>query len=355
MADQSGEKTEKPTQARRDEFRKQGQVAQTRELATAATLIFTSFVLYGYGRYIMKIMIEVFDYTFGDQMVLLIRGGSWSEAASFLFSKSAYMLVPMLLLAGVIGFFSTVLQVGFLKVEDAVSPNLEKISPIEGFKRVFSLKSLFEGFKSILKLLAVGVIVYFLLKNEVQQIPWLSEKSIPELVVYIGKLLVKLLGGIGALMLVVAAGDYFFQRWQLEKRMMMSKQEVKEEHKQREGDPMIRARIRRLQRERATRRMMDAIPKADVVITNPTHIAVVLNYDDKLPAPQLVAKGADLVAEKIRNIAREHNIPIVENKPLARTIYKTMKLGQVIPKELFVAVAEVLSFVFKLRSRRKSL
>lgn len=354
MADQSGDKTEKPTQSRRDEFRRQGQVAQTREFATSAMLIFSSFVLYSYGKFLMKNMSDVFNFSMGQHMIEIIRGGNLKEVGTFLFQKSGIMLTPVLLLAGVIGVFSSVLQVGFLKVEDAITPNLGKLNPIEGFKRVFSLKAVFEGLKSILKLLAVGIIVYFLLKNEIKEIPWMSDKSIPELIIYIGRLFVKLLGGIGALLLVVAAVDYLFQKWQLEKKMMMSKQEIKEEHKQREGDPMIRARIRRLQRERATRRMMDAIPKADVVITNPTHIAVVLKYDNNLPAPQLVAKGADLIAEKIRAIAREHNIPIIENKPLARTIYKTLKLGQVIPRELFVAVAEVLSFVYKLKNRRKS-
>ena len=135
---------------------------------------------------------------------------------------------------------------------------------------------------------------------------------------------------------------------------MMTKQEVKEESKQREGDPMIKSRIRRMQREMSSKRMMEAIPKADVVITNPTHIAVVLKYGENLPAPQIVAKGADLVAERIKAIAREHNIPIVENKPLARTIYKTLKIGQVIPRELFVAVAEVLSYVYRLRKKKRA-
>jgi flagellar biosynthetic protein FlhB len=154
-------------------------------------------------------------------------------------------------------------------------------------------------------------------------------------------------------MLVLALADYFYQRWDLEKKMMMTKQEVKEEHKQREGDPMIKSRIRRIQREMASKRMMSEVPKADVIITNPTHIAVVLKYSDNLPAPQLIAMGADFVAEKIKEIAREHNIPIVENKPLARTIFKTMKIGQVVPRELFVAVAEVLSYVYRLRRKRR--
>jgi flagellar biosynthetic protein FlhB len=170
---------------------------------------------------------------------------------------------------------------------------------------------------------------------------------------YMGKVVVKLLGGVGGLMFIIAAADYFYQRWDLEKKMMMTKQEVKEEHKSREGDPMVKNRIRRIQREMASKRMMADVPKADVIITNPTHIAVCIKYSDNLPAPQLIAMGADNVAEKIKELARQHNIPIVENKPLARTIFKTMKIGQVIPRELFVAVAEVLSYVYRLRRKKR--
>jgi flagellar biosynthetic protein FlhB len=154
-------------------------------------------------------------------------------------------------------------------------------------------------------------------------------------------------------MAVLSAADYFFQRWELEKEMRMTKQEIKEEAKSREGDPLIKSRVRKIQREMANRRMMEKVPKADVIITNPTHIAVALKYSENLPAPQLVAKGGDLVAEKIKEIARENNIPIVENKPLARTIFKTLKLGQVIPRELFVAVAEVLAYVYKLKRKAR--
>jgi flagellar biosynthetic protein FlhB len=153
-------------------------------------------------------------------------------------------------------------------------------------------------------------------------------------------------------MLVLSAADYFYQRWDLEKEMKMTKQEIKEEIKSREGDPMIRARIKRIQREMASKRMMEDVPKADVIVTNPTHIAVALKYDDTMVAPTVIAKGADLIAEKIREMAREFNIPIIENKPLARSMFKTLKIGQTIPKELYTAVAEVLSYVYKLRRKK---
>src|SRR5690606_788288 len=199
----------------------------------------------------------------------------------------------------------------------------------------------------------VAIVVYLLLESEIGKIPYLVSSSPGEIITYIGSVCGRLLFGVGLVTVVLAAADYFFQRWDLERRMMMSKQEIKEEVKQREGDPMIKARIRRIQREVANRRMMEAIPKADVIVTNPTHIAVALKYSADLPAPQVIAKGADLIAEKIKSIARENNIPIVENKPLARTIFKTLKIGQVIPRELFVAVAEVLSYVYRLRRKKK--
>lgn len=240
-----------------------------------------------------------------------------------------------------------------MQVEDALTPKFEKLNPVDGFGRLFSLRALMEGVKSILKMGAIGIILYFLLRGEVSEVPYMQTYSIEQIFHYIGKVLVKLLGGVGALMFVLAAADYFYQRWDLEKKMMMTKEEVKQEHKQREGDPMIKSRIRQIQRKMSGKSMMEAVPKADVIVTNPTHIAVALKYSENLPAPQVIAMGADIVAEKIKELAREHKIPIVENKPLARTIFKTLKVGQVIPRELFVAVAEVLSYVYRLRKKAK--
>ena len=353
MADEGGEKTEQATDARREEFRKKGNVAHTKELASAILLLTAAGGVYALGRFFFKNLYEVFYYTFGDDMVVLVRQGNFSEAMKFCATKALILIAPVMAIAGILGSASSFLQIGFLQVEDALTPNFEKLDPIEGFKRVFSLRAVVEALKSILKMGAIALVLYFLLKSEVNQVPYMLTFSIEQIIAYLGAVVVKLLGGVGAVMFVIAAADYFYQRWDLEKKMMMTKQEVKEEHKQREGDPMIKSRIRRIQREMASKRMMAEIPKADVVITNPTHIAVVLKYTENLPAPQIVAMGADHVAEKIKEVARQNNIPIVENKPLARTIFKTLKIGQVIPRELFVAVAEVLSYVYRLRRKRR--
>jgi flagellar biosynthetic protein FlhB len=351
VAEDQEEKTEQATDARREEFRRQGQVAQTKELASCLLLLASAGGIYVLSRFFFKNIYEIFSYSLGPQLVTNIRSGDFSEAARFCGQKAFILIGPVMAIAGLISAISSIVQVGFLQVEDALSPDFNKMNPVEGFKRIFSLRALVEGLKSFLKLIFVGIVLYFLLKSEVNKVPYLMSYSLEEIFQYIGGVVIRLLGGIGVMMLILSGADYFFQRWDLEKKMMMTKQEVKEEAKSREGDPMIKSRMRRLQRERASKRMMEAIPKADVVITNPTHIAVVLKYDANLPAPQIVAKGADLIAEKIKAIARENNIPIIENKPLARTIFKTLKIGQVIPRELFVAVAEVLSYVYRLRKR----
>ncbi|MFZ4404529.1 MAG: flagellar biosynthesis protein FlhB [Pseudobdellovibrionaceae bacterium] len=354
MADEKDdEKTEEASQSRREDFRNRGQVVQTKELATALFLLIAAGSIYLLSQFFFKNIYELFNYAFGAEMTRLVHSGNIQEALRFGSLKVLLLCAPVLAIAFITSMASSIVQVGFLQVEDAFDFDLNKISPLEGFKKLFSLRALVEGLKSILKLLAVIMVVYFLLRGEYKEIPYLMTYSVEEIVSYTGKIVVKLFSGVGFTILVIAAADYFYQRWDLEKKMMMSKQEVKEEHKQKEGDPQIKNRIRRLQREMANKRMMESIPKADVVVTNPTHIAVVLKYDSNLPAPQLVAKGADLIAEKIKSIAREHRIPIVENRPLARTIFKTMKIGQVIPRELFVAMAEVLSYVYKLRKKVK--
>lgn len=355
MADeQDSEKTEEATQSRRDDFRKRGQVAQTRELGTALLLIFSAVMIYGLSKPFISEMYSLFQQSFGENLVRAARSGDMVLIAAVAGKSFALILLPVMGLTVFIGLGSSLLQVGWLQVEDALEFKVDRLDPMAGFKRIFSLRSFVEGLKAFLKMCLIGMVAYYVLKSEAQKIPFLSEMNIGELFTFMGLMTVKLLAIVGFAMLALAGADYLYSWWDLEKKMMMTKQEVKEEHKSREGDPMIKARIRRIQREVANRRMMDKVREADVIITNPTHIAVALKYDDNLPAPQLVAKGGDLVAERIKEIAKEKNIPIIENKPLARTIFKTMKIGQVIPRELYVAVAEVLSYVFKLRRRFKN-
>ncbi|MGE0761703.1 MAG: flagellar biosynthesis protein FlhB [Bdellovibrionales bacterium] len=346
-----GEKTEEASPQRREDFRKRGQVAQTKELASVLAIFGVLLVVWLFGRFFLTQLHELMTQSFEQYVVLAARDGAWLAAAGFAVNKMMMVLAPVLGMFWAISFISSIVQVGFLYNEEALEFRPERLDPIQGFKRVLSLKSMVEGIKAIIKLIVISVVAYMVLRSEVQSLPHLVDYSVSQLLTYLGDVVFKLLLGVGTLMAILAGLDFLFQRWDLEKEMMMTKEEVKEEVKSREGDPLVRARIKRVQREVASRRMMEKVPKADVIVTNPTHIAVALKYDETMVAPTVIAKGADLVAEKIKALAREHNIPIVENKPLARAIYKTLKLGQSIPRELYTAVAEVLAYVFRLKRK----
>lgn len=348
----NSEKTEEPTAQRREDFRKQGQVAQTKELATVLMLFGSALLIWLMGRYFFTQIAEVFTHSYGDYILTAARTGDYKAAVLFAGKKTALILLPIMGLVFVIGIASSLFQIGFLTTSETISPNLEKINPLNGFKKIFSLNAVVEGLKALIKLIIISSIVYGIVKSELLRAPFLVNASIPELSKYFGDISFRLIFSVAVGMTFLALFDYGFQRWEIEKKMRMTKQEVKEEVKTREGDPQIKARIRRIQRELANKRMMTQVPKADVIITNPTHLAVALKYDANLPAPQVVAKGAGAIADKIRELAKEYGIPIVENKPLARTIFKTLKIGQVIPRELFNAVAEVLAYVYKLKKKK---
>lgn len=352
MAEDQQERTEEATQQRREDFRRRGQVAQTRELASVLALLGSALLFWAMGRFGLQQMSEAITYTFGPELVSSARTGEYAPIAAFLMKKAAFVVLPIMGMMAVFALVSSIVQVGFLYNEEALEPNLEKINPLSGFQRIFSMRSLAEGIKSLLKLILVSAVVWFLVKDELPRLPYLSQLSVQEIMSYAGELAFRLLAGLGVFMAIIALADYLYQRWDLEQQMKMTKQEVKEEHKSREGDPLIKARIRRIQRDMANKRMMKDVPKADVVVTNPTHIACAIIYDPMtMPAPKLVAKGAGVIAERIKELARENGVPVMENKPLARAIFKTMKIGQIIPRELFAAVAQVLSYVYRLRKK----
>lgn len=353
MADTSDqEKTEEATSQRREDFRRRGQVAQTKELSSVFILLGIALCMWLMGQFFFQQMQQMYLISYSSFSVSTSAQSLIFPIMGALGLKSAYILLPIFLLVVVLTMGSSVLQVGFLFSEEALTPKLDKINPLNGFKRIFSLRSLVEGGKSILKFLFIGGVAYLLLKGASDSIVKLMYLEPSQMMAFISTNVFSLITGIGVLMLVIALVDYLFQRYSMEEQMKMSKQEVKDEAKTREGDPLIKARIRKIQKETAQKRMMAEVPKADVIITNPTHLACALKYDpEKSAAPILVAKGQDLVAAKMREIARENNIAIVENKPLARTIYKTLEIGHVIPRELFSAVAEVLAYVFRLRQK----
>lgn len=351
-ADNDEEKTEEPTQQRIEDFRKRGQVAQSKEVVGVMILFASLIAIWAMSRFFFVQVNEVFTRSFTDFIVSSAREEEWFGALKFSMIRAALIIAPVCCILWLVGVASTVVQIGFLQNEEALNLDFNRLNPVEGFKKIATLKSLIEGAKSILKVVIVTVIVYFIFKSEVGKIPHLMHFNMEQLMSYMGHLLLRLFTAITIFMGVLAGADYGLQKWELNKQMKMTKQEVKEEMKSREGDPMIRARIRKLQREMSSRRMIEDVKKADVIVTNPTHIAIAIKYANNMIAPQVVAKGADHMAERIKAAAKEAGVPIIENKPLARTIFRTIKIGHAIPRELYTAVAEVLSFIYKLKKKR---
>jgi flagellar biosynthetic protein FlhB len=353
-ADSGMDRTEQPTSKKRADARKKGQVAQSREVPSALILA-TALGMFYLGGAAMY-----------QRLALLVQGSltrigsglihdpaSFSHFLIWTFQQSLFILAPFMLAMLVAGVAANVAQVGFMLREDLLAPNFAKLNPVSGIKRLVSLKSLVELVKGVLKLVVVGSIAYVMLRDELDRIPALVGADVHEILRYVSGVSFQLIFFVCLGLAVLAMLDVGFQRWQHEKELMMTKQEVRDERKQAEGDPKVKARIRSLQLEMAQRRMMSMVPTADVVITNPTHLAMALKFDaDTMAAPQVVAKGADLIAAKIREVALEHGVPLVENKPLARTLFKLTEVGDAIPVELYRAVAEVLAYVYRLRGRR---
>jgi flagellar biosynthesis protein FlhB len=350
--DEGQEKTEQATPKRREESREKGQVAKSREVPSVsilvACLIYFYFNAAGLLEQVKALMASIFRSS--GQMVI-----SMDNVQTLLIGllyKVFIMLAPLLLTVSIAALISNVIQVGILFSPAAMQPELSKIDPIKGFQRLFSVRSIFELVKNIMKVFVVGIIAYLAVKNEMETLLPIAEQGAGRIMIYMGKISFKILLNTCWVLIILAILDYLYQRWEYEKSLRMSRQEVKEEFKNTEGDPAIRARVKRLQREMARKRMMAAVPKADVVITNPTHLAVALRYEqEKAIAPYVVAKGAGLIAEKIKEIAGGENIPIVENKPLAQVLYKMVKVDGLIPENLYRAVAEVLAYVYKLRNK----
>lgn len=342
--------TESASQFRREEFRKQGTVALSRELLSVAILISVGLSLYFACNAVFTQFSSLSDGFFRFSKVTTFGKMEILDLRFFLLRSWSSMVLPVFVIAVAAGLVACAAQVGFYITWEPLTPNLDRINPLNGIQRLFSLKGAIEALKALLKIGIAGIVLYYFIKNHAQQSAVFYHKNVPE----ITKLLLSGVSKIFFTMIlalsVLAVLDYAYQRWELEKQMKMTRREAKEEFKLREGDPLIKTRIRSAQRRIASRRMMEAVPKADVVVTNPTHLAVALKYDaGSMHAPKVVAKGAGVIAEKIKEIARFHRIPIVENKPLARAIFKEIEINHFIPRELYKAVAEVLAYVYRLK------
>lgn len=346
------QKTEEPTQRKLEQAREKGQIAKSQEvnhwfiiLAFSLTLaIFAPYTARGIMDSLQPFMAKAHELPvagpgLGDLLIEACLGIAAALALPFAITVAAALAA---------GF----LQSGFLVTTEQIKPKLEKISLVKGAKRLFSARALMEFAKGILKLTIVATVVFLLVWPERDRIPRLNELTIPEILDTLRWLGLKVVSGVLAVMTVVAVLDFTFQKYQHHKQMRMSRQEVKDEYKQTEGDPQIKQKLKQLRMEKSRKRMMAAVPEADVVVTNPTHFAVALAYEHgRMAAPKVVAKGADLVARRIREVAEANDVPVVQNAPVARALHAAVEVDEEIPPEHYKAVAEIIGYVMRLKGR----
>ena len=353
-----GEKTEPATQKKLDDARKEGQVAKSREIANGMGLMALFLVLKIWTGNMGTNFLETF-YTIYDHIpqVVNLVGGTRPEREIVLLLRHAavqllLIVLPILSIGFLVAFFSDIWQVKWRPTAKPLQPKLSKLNPIKGFQKIFSMNSLIELLKSIIKIFIITYMAYGYIKKRTDYLYVLYDMEIMPALDLILQVITDLGIRIAAVYLIFSLGDYAYQKWKFSEDMKMTKQEVKEEYKNAEGDPQIKGKIRQKMMEVSRRRMMQALPQADVVITNPTHYAVAIKYDPAVSdAPMVIAKGQDYLAQKIKEIARENKVEIVENKPLARMLFANVEVGEAIPPEMYQAVAEVLAFVYHLQGK----
>ncbi len=354
MAEESfQEKSEQATPKRREESRQKGQVARSTELSTVAVLGAGLLSLWGLGSYMGARLMGLMQNTFANATTIQLDPTTVIPHLITWIEGYALTVAPVMALLALAALAVNFAQVGVVFSAESLMPKGERISPLKGLKRIFSKKGLVELAKGLFKIGIVGYVTYLTIKSEAEDFVGFVDMGVDQVFGLSTGIILTLGFRITMLLLILAVLDYAFQRWDYEKNLRMTRQEVKQELKQQEGDPLLRSRIRSLQRDMSRRRMMGEVERADVVVTNPTHVAVALRYKPAdMAAPVVVAKGQRLIAEKIKELARQAGVPMVEDRPLARTLFEAVKIGDEIPEELFKATAEVLAFVFQLRRGR---
>ncbi len=346
------QKTEEPSHRRLEQAREKGQVAKSQEINHWFMILAMAIVFGVFGEsFVDGIATSLYRFIEQPHEIRLDGGQVRAVLADVGWRLGLAVLIPvavMVLLALISGFAQNGVLISF----ESIKPKLEKLSLQKGLKRLFSTRSVVDFLKGVAKISIVAAVVVILLWPEWRILPNLTSFETQALLALMQTLAMRVLIGVLAVMTVIAALDFLYQKQQHTKQLRMSRQELKDEFKQTEGDPMIKARLRQIRMERARKRMMAAVPEADVVVTNPTHFAVALKYDaERMPAPVLVAKGADSMAQRIREIAKEHDVPIVQNPPLTRALYDGVDLDQEIPAEHYKAVAEIIGYVMRLRGK----
>lgn len=348
-----GEKTEDASGRKLSKAREEGQVAKSVEISSVFVLLGGILTLYATIFFMYENAVEVFRFNLRFDWPMEI---GVLDVVSLLFyhsQKMFLMCLPIFLMGYVVALAANLAQVGFTISWKSLEPKLSKINPISGFKQKFSSRALVELVKTLIKVGVVAVVCYLAIKALIARLFTLHDESLEQIIIFLLIESFWIFIKVCLIMIIVAVLDYLYQRWKFLDDQKMTKKEVKDEHKQTEGDPMVKSRIRQLQMEAARKRMMAEVPDADVVVTNPTRLAVALKYDSQtMDAPSVVAKGSGSVAANIRRLARENDVPLVEDKPLARNLYKLVDIGEEVPLDYYQAVAELLAYVYGLKNKR---
>jgi flagellar biosynthesis protein FlhB len=347
----SDNRTEQPTGRKIRKAREKGQVARSKDVPSAAVLLGGLITLSFFGQTILRTLEHEMKHLLRFQVPSEITIPYLTELTNGILSRTAIILVPILLVALLCSIAANMAQGGLVFTTQSLGLHFGKLNPKNGLGRIFSKNGLVELLKSLVMLIAVAFISYQVISEYFPIYPRLILMDVRKLFHWTAFISYEVFLRVAILLVVIAVADYFFQKYRYMEQLKMTKQEVKDEHKETEGDPTTKGRIRRIQRELARKRMMADVPTADVIITNPTHYAVALSYKiETMDAPRVVAKGVGFLAQKIKELAQEHGIPLVENKPLAQTLYKTVEIGQSIPADLYKAIAEILAYIYKAKN-----
>ncbi|MCK8816514.1 flagellar biosynthesis protein FlhB [Natroniella sulfidigena] len=349
------EKTEDPTPKRRQQAREEGQVASSKELNSAFTLLFSFIILYFLMRYLIDQIIEFTYKSFAIYLTMEMTANNFYNLLLEIGFLGLRLIAPILFIVTAVGVAITYLQIGFLFTPKTLIPKISKLNPIEGAKQLLSKRTFVELIKSLLKVGIIAYISYLTIRGVLDQYVLLTTVGLNHALELIGDTAFSLAMRVSGFMIIIGIIDLIYQKWEHEQQLKMTKQEVKEERKQMEGSPEVKSKRKQKQQEMAMSRMMQDVPEADVVITNPTHIAVAVKFDlETMEVPVLIAKGQGEIAQKIKEVAIENEIEIVEEKPLARALYKLVEIGEEIPYELYQAVAEILAYVYQMDEERRS-
>jgi len=353
MGDNDQEKTEKPSVRKMEKAKREGKIARTPEIPSVFILVASLGVLFFCGSRLFSDMSDFMTHVFGR-----INKNEFDIISlhSFVIETLAHIsviLTPLMMAVIIGGIVGNIIQFGFVFTTKPFEPKFSQLNPISGFKKIVSLRSIVELLKALLKCAFIGGVAYYFLAKEMDRFPLLMQMEVNEIWGFIGGESFKICIYVCLALAVMSIVDFAYQKWQHQKDLMMTKQEIKDETRQSEGDPKIKGRIKQIQMENARRRMMEHVHEADLIVTNPTRLAIALKYEpEKMMAPKVLAKGAGYVADKIREIGKKSDVPIIENRPLAQALFKTVEIGDFIPVDLYRAVAELLAYVYKLKGNR---